>query len=163
LIVRRRKHIKSKKYVFVIIAGAVLALLAIALWWAPEPSSPSALGVSFLGYKNGTQAVFRITNPSSDTHQLASSCVLISEQWRPLGSAPLVGAAASKPLLPHSDDIVTISRPLGVGRWRVQFYAEPVGLRRQWHLMRIAAHRVGLPVRNPGMPSLGGSSDIIEP
>jgi hypothetical protein len=150
-----------KKNVLLIVACVFLAVLAFALCWPLKAFLPSSLGVSFLGYTNGTQAVFRITNPSSDTLQLAPRCTLMTEQWRPLGSVPLA-ASSGGPLRPRSADIITVSRPPAI-RWRAQFYAEPVGLRRRWHQMRMAAHRVGLPVRNPGMRSLGGPSEIIEP
>ena len=150
-----------KKYVLIIITACViLALLAVVLWWAPP--SPSGLGVAFLGYTNGTHAVFRVTNSSSAALQFAPNCLLMSEQWRPLGSLPL-GESSGTRLPPHSSATVAIARPAGTNPWRVQFYAEPAGLPRRWHLLRMAAQKVGLPVRNPGMPSLGGPSEIIEP
>src|SRR5688500_15460110 len=107
-----------RKHILLFTACVSVMLFAVVLSWAPRAPSPSSLGVAFLAYTNGTQAVFRVTNPSSDTLQLAPNCLLISEQGRPLGSLPLVGVSSGKRLLPRAADTVAISRPPGTGSWR---------------------------------------------
>jgi hypothetical protein len=147
-----------KKPILRIIGCVFVSLIALVLFWTP--STPSGLLVEFKGYTNGTDATFVLTNPTSATLQLGSNCILMSDTWRPLGSVSL-GSAAGKELSPHSSEKVVLAGPKAAIPWRAQFFAEPTGLRRRWHLLRIAAEKAGLPVRNAGMPSLGGPSEVI--
>ena len=149
-----------KKPVLLTVGCGLVALIALILLW--EPSPPSGLVVEFQGYTNGADATFVLTNPSSATLQLGSSCVLMSDTWRPLGSVSL-GSAAGKELSSRSAEMVVLAGSRVAIPWRAQFFAEPTGLRRRWHLLRIAAEKAGLPIRKAGMPSLGGSSEVIPP
>lgn len=152
-----------RKYILILAAFTSIGLLSLVLWWAPHSPSPSKLGVTFLAYTNRGAVLFQLTNESPHILQLASNCYLIDEHGQAFGSGPYVGLSPSKLLAPHATQTIAIYRPLSGAPWRVQFYAEPAGVVRWVRQVKLAARRVGLPVRNPRVESLVGVSEMMEP
>jgi len=141
----------------------ILLLLFAALFSGVISPAFQPLGVTFIGYTNGTAVVFRVTNPTSHVLLLHPWCPLINDQGRPLGIVPVVGYPLGKQLRPHTAELVAVARPATSGSWRVQFMGDYTGWQRRWNEWKLKAEKAGWPMQKRGGLTVGGPSERIEP